>query len=66
MADRSERTADDGVDGTAASARQTTLLGIAIFLAIGAGLAYGGLHSQRPMPSDADADARTESRSRRR
>lgn len=56
MADRSERTADDGTDETAASARQTTLLGIAVFLAIGAGLAYGGLHLQNAMPSDADVE----------
>jgi len=56
VADRSERTADDRTDETAASARRTTLLGIAVFLAIGAGLAYGGLHLQNAMPSDADVE----------
>ena len=56
MADRSEQTPDDGTDETAASAQQTTLLGIVVFLAIGAGVAYGGLHLQNAMPSDADVE----------
>ena len=56
MTGQSDEAADDRTDENAASAEQTTLLGIVVFLAIGGAFAYGGLHLQDAMPSDADVE----------